>query len=77
MKCFEPGKTYWTRSIGDSECIYTITVARRTAKTITTTEGKTLHPKPRYDNEAEFVMPHGRYSMAASIDAAHEGSGPR
>lgn len=42
MTSFEPGKTYKTRSICDSNCWFSITVASRTAKTIKTTEGKTL-----------------------------------
>jgi hypothetical protein len=76
VKAFEVGKTYWTRSIGDSDCIYRITIASRTAKTVTTTEGKTLRPAPTWDKRAECVMPHGRYSMAACISADKEGAGP-
>lgn len=65
---FEEGKTYFTRSICDYECIYTITVAKRTAKTIVTTEGKRLGISMNYDGH-EGVYPHGRYSMAAYITA--------
>jgi len=32
---FEEGKTYQTRSIGDNNCIFEITVIKRTAKTVT------------------------------------------
>lgn len=71
---FEVGKTYWTRSIGDHEIIYKITVAKRTAKTITTTEGKTLRP---YIYEGrEQVKPHGSYSMCAIIGADKSGPIP-
>lgn len=64
---FEPSKTYWTRSICDADCIFEITVASRTEKTITTTEGKRLKINS-YDG-CESVMPMGRYSMAPSISA--------
>ena len=53
MTIFTPGKTYWTRSICDYDCIFKITIAKRTAKFVTTTEGK----------------PHGNYSMCAIIGA--------
>lgn len=66
MGKFEVGKTYKGRSVCDSECIISLTVAKRTAKTITTSEGKTLRIK---DFGGEFVMPWGVYSMAPSIRA--------
>jgi|TARA_R110000782_G_scaffold30776_4_gene76377 hypothetical protein len=65
---FEAGKTYWTRSVCDSDCIFKISVERRTAKTLITTQGKRLKVYAGYDG-AEYVMPHGRYSMAAIISA--------
>lgn len=65
---FEPGKTYSTRSLCDHDCIFSITVARRTAKTITTSAGKTLRVS-QYDGD-ETVMPLGRYSMAPVILAS-------
>lgn len=64
---FEAGKTYWTRSIGDHDCIFRLTVAKRTAKMITTTEGKRL--KISVYEGVEQVLPHGRYSMCAVIGA--------
>lgn len=66
MGKFEVGKTYKGRSVCDSDCIISLTVAKRTAKTITTSEGKTLRIK---DRGGEFVMPWGVYSMAPSIRA--------
>ena len=64
---FEAGKTYTTRSAGDSNCIMRLTVERRTAKSLVTTEGK------RYRIEVfcgvERVRPWGRYSMAPVISA--------
>lgn len=67
MQAFVTGQTYSTRSIGDHNCIFKITVAKRTGKTITTTEGKTLRVFEY--NGAEAVMPLGRYSMAPCIRA--------
>lgn len=65
---FAEGKTYSTPSICDSECIFSITVDRRTTKTIITTEGKRL--RISVYNGREQVFPFGRYSMAAIIDAS-------
>lgn len=67
MSKFESGKTYTTRSICDHNCIFSITVAKRTAKTITTTEGKTL--RLSVYNDQETVKPEGSYSMAPIIRA--------
>ncbi|RWC28138.1 MAG: hypothetical protein EOS70_27900 [Mesorhizobium sp.] len=67
MTAFEPGKTYKTRSICDSNCWFSITVASRTAKTLKTVEGKTLRIGS-YDG-AETVKPYGSYSMAPVISA--------
>lgn len=67
LKTFEPGATYWTRSIGDSDCIHRITVAKRTAKFLTTTDGKRLGVSV-YDG-VERVKPFGTYSMCAVIGA--------
>lgn len=66
---FEVGKTYSTRSICDRNCIFSITVAKRTAKTITTDEGKILRISTAY-NGIEAVAPFGRYSMSPTIFAA-------
>ena len=67
---FEPGKTYWTRSICNYDCIFKITIAKRTAKFVTTTEGKRLGVFIR--DCVEQVRPHGNYSMAAIIRADKE-----
>jgi len=64
---FEAGKTYWTRSVCDSECVVTITVAKRTAKFLTTTEGKRLGISS-WDG-VEHVKPWGTYSMSPIIPA--------
>jgi hypothetical protein len=67
MEKFESGKTYSTRSICDHNCIIRVTVARRTAKTIVTSEGKTFRIG-LYD-DVEYVMPWGRYSMSPMVSA--------
>lgn len=64
---FEEGKTYSTPSICDSECIFSITVARRTDKSIFTSEGKRL--KIYVHEGREQVKPYGVYSMSPTIDA--------
>jgi hypothetical protein len=64
---FEPGKTYSTRSIGDHNCIISVTIANRTAKTVTTTAGKTFRVSLYEGNEQ--IKPWGRYSMAPIIGA--------
>ena len=64
---FQTGKTYATRSICDHNCIIRVTVAKRTAKTITTGEGKTLRISAY--GGAERVKPWGSYSMAPIVTA--------
>jgi len=69
---FEPGKTYYTRSTCDHNCIYSVTIASRTAKTVTTDKGKKYRPGISRDGKAEILYPHGRYSMAACISAGSD-----
>lgn len=67
---FEPGKTYYCRSIGDSECIWKGEVISRTAKTITMlVDGETLKRRVKIWNGCETIMPFGSYSMAPSFNA--------
>lgn len=68
---FEVGQTYTCRSIGDADCIYSVTVASRTAATITTSEGKKLGIVKGLSkfNSAECVRPMGNYSMCPVIRA--------
>jgi hypothetical protein len=74
MKTFEPGKTYFGRSVCDHDCIFKITVAKRTPKTITTTKGETFRIK-LFDSggweESEGIFLK-QYSMAPIILAAKE-----
>jgi hypothetical protein len=66
---FEVGQTYSTRSIGDHNCIIRVTIARRTAKTVTTTEGKTFRVGAYYRDGHEMIRPWGNHSMCPIITA--------
>lgn len=74
MKTFEIGKTYYMRSICDHDCVWSYTVIKRTASTITITDGKTTK-NCRINSQisgflnAETVYPLGRYSMCPSLSA--------
>jgi hypothetical protein len=71
MITFQVGKTYTTRSACDHECVISLTVLARTAKTIKATvrgESKTLRISD-YDGR-EQVKPWGSYSMAPVIEAS-------
>lgn len=67
MKKFTQGQKLSSRSICDSECIFTGTVVKRTAKTATikTSMSGEKRCKIHIDTDGnEFVYPHGQYSMA-------------
>lgn len=68
---FAVGKTYWTRSICDSECIHRVTIARRSAKSvwIEKYDGRLVRRAIEIRDGVEQIWPHGRYSMAAIITA--------
>lgn len=66
MMKFEAGKTYSTRSICDHDCVISVTIEKRTAKTVTT--GDRTFRVAEYDG-AEFIKPWGSYSMAPIIRA--------
>ena len=70
-KQFETGKTYSTRSICDSECIFSYSIIKRTAKTVTVKSmGNLKTSKIRHDeNGAEWCFPDGQYSMCPVIRA--------
>jgi hypothetical protein len=74
MKKFETGKGYWTRSICDHECIISLKVKSRTAKTITTTvHGEEKVFRIKVWDGVEQVRPWGTYSMCPIIGADKEG----
>lgn len=61
MKQFEVGKTYSTRSICDYDCIFSVTIHKRTDKTVTTERGR--HKVYVSGDGSEYIMPWGKYSM--------------
>ncbi len=73
-KTFAIGKTYTGRSVCDHECIFSLTVIGRTAKTIKVDLGRrgTKSLKLHDGGDHEFVFPFGRYSMAPVISAERE-----
>lgn len=70
MKKFEAGKTYSTRSICDSECIFAFEVLKRTAKTLTIRHGKDVFKRGIYIYDGdEHCRPMGYFSMCPIINA--------
>lgn len=78
MKKFEIGKAYACSSNCNHECVWTFSVIRRTAKTVTFRdkygEEKTCRISADISSyrNAETVFPLGRYSMAPMLDADDE-----
>lgn len=66
MKKFTAGQTLESRSICDHNCIFTGTVIKRTAKTVTinTRMKGEKRCKIHTNDEGEFIFPFGQYSMA-------------
>ena len=68
---FAVGATYSARSACDHNAVWTFTVAKRTAKFITFTDGKRVGVKvDRWDGH-ECAAPFGSYSMAPVIRAEY------
>lgn len=69
-KTFEAGRTYWTRSICDSDCIHRVTILRRTAKSVwIKKDGKEVRRAITVWDGVEQIYPFGQYSMCAIIGA--------
>ena len=69
MSKFEAGKTYATRSVCDHSCVVRVTIAKRTAKTVTTDEGKRFRVSVCPYGGEETIKPWGSYSMCPVISA--------
>jgi hypothetical protein len=70
MTTFNVGQSYSTRSICDSNCVFSLKVLARTAKTITVQlEGAEKKLRVFTFDECEAVRPFGNYSMAPTIRA--------
>jgi hypothetical protein len=64
---FTVGRSYSFSSICDSDCVWTIEIVKRTAKTVTFLEygSKTITRRIKTDEErGEWIEPHGRHSMS-------------
>lgn len=72
-KKFEVGKTYQTRSVGDSNCLVKIVVVSRTDKTVTCqTDDGVKKFRPSVYRGVEQVKPWGSFSMAPIVGADDE-----
>lgn len=72
MNKFKAGQNLSDRSICNSECIFTATVVKRTAKRVTLDtdmDGIKTVGIQIDDNGNEWCYPYGRYSMAATFNA--------
>ena len=67
---FETGKTYFTRSIGDHDCIFSFLILARTPKSVTVNvHGKTVRRSLTAYEGVEQFKPYGTYSMCPVIQA--------
>lgn len=74
MKQLETGKTYSMRSACMHDCVWSYTVTKRTAQTVTITDGKQtktcrISKQISAYRGAETIYPLGQYSMAPSLTA--------
>lgn len=69
---FEPGKSYFMRSVCDHECIWTYNVVARTARFVTLVDQRSkehVRAGVRVWEGVEQCMPLGSYSMAPRLCA--------
>lgn len=76
MKKFEIGTTYTMSSACDHNCVWTYTVIKRTAATVTITDGtetRTCRISKDWSEYrgAETILPLGKYSMCPVLSADH------
>lgn len=70
---FETGKTYYTKSICDSEIIYKFKIERRNMKSVwIMIDGKLKRRALKYHGGSEYFEPFGNYSMSPMIKAERE-----
>jgi len=70
MFTFEIGHRYYDTSACDHNCVFTIEIVKRTAKTVTfLRDGKERRTKLFCDERGEYIIP-DRYSMAPEAPAA-------
>ena len=76
MKKFEIGQTYTMCSPCMHDCVWSYTITKRTAQTVTITDGKEtktcrISKKVSEWRNAETIYPLGQYSMCPSLCADH------
>ena len=72
MFTFEIGHKYYDTSACDHNCVFTIEIVKRTAKTVTfLRNGKERRTKLFCDERGEYIIPY-RYSMAPVFRAEYE-----
>ena len=73
MNKFHCGTEYTTRSICDSECVFTVNIIRRTAKSVWIKDmnGETVRRSIQVVDGCEQFFPYGKYSMAPVIKATN------
>lgn len=75
MKQFKVGKSYSMRSACDHDCIWTYTVTKRTASTVTIKDKNgnitncRINKKVSEYRNAESIFPMGKYSMCPILSA--------
>lgn len=72
MSIFEVGKSYYTTSACDHNCVFVVEIVKRTAKTVTfRRDGQERRAKIYTDHNGEYIVPE-RYSMAPVFRASCE-----
>lgn len=72
MSIFEVGKSYYTTSACDHNCVFVVEIVKRTAKTVTfRRDGQERRAKIYTDHDGEYIIPE-RYSMAPVFRASSE-----
>ena len=73
MKKFEQGKTYYTHSICNYDCVFSYTIKKRTEKTAVLVDGNGQEKRRKINesNGVEFITVES-YSMAPVIHADRE-----
>jgi hypothetical protein len=71
---FEPGSVYYVHSNADWDCVFEFTVMSRTAKFVTfkTRYGDIARVGVKVDEDGEWALPFGNYSMDPCVRAGHE-----
>lgn len=73
QKTIKAGQTLTARSIGNSDCVFTVNILARNKSFVTVKGDMIREPKRvkvKTDSEGnEFIMAHGTFSMAPSFRA--------